>query len=227
MAPNNTTSSENDPWPSSQSDVSAEITRFRDFCLEHMPALRSLSDRISRCFWFDLLTLNVQYDVAASDILGPVMHLERGEPSTGLKPATRFIRHPLRGLWHKHWFSNRFMPANLRAAMQRGDARDWIWEVAKEGDILTEQVINRIAHRFTIKAFEDRHAAKQMTGEWIVFLPRDGLNYYLCLGTHATGDAKLHDKIVTLCALDYPDIATWLSDAAADVQKATDQVISQ
>lgn len=192
-----------------------KVERFRDHWLEAMPSIRSFSGRISRCFWFDLLVLDQRYKVGVRSVLQPLLDLESGELTNGTKPETLFTRLPLRGLWHKHWFSARFLPANLLAVAQRKGSMDWIWDVAKEGDIMTEELISQIAHRMTVQAYENRHAAKQITGEWIIYLPRAGLNYYLCLGTHLTGDERLDEKIRTLCVLDFPDIALWIDEAVA------------
>lgn len=163
----------------------------------------------------DLLALNTRYNITLHDLLPSLLHLEYGAPPHGIKPAAPFVRSPLRGLWHKHWFSARFVPNNLLAAAHRKDSLDWIWEIANEGDVLTEEIINELTHRMTTVAFYERHSAKQITGEWIIFLPRGGLNYYLCLGTHAMGDERLFDKINTICALDFPDVAKWIEAAAA------------
>lgn len=194
-----------------------EIDRFRDSCLASFPAIVPFNNRIGRCFWFDLLVLTERYSIDLHCVLQPMLDLERGEPTSGIKPATPFTRHPLRGLWHKHWFSPRFMPANILAVTQRKDSMDWIWDVAKEGDIMTEQLVKQIAHRMTVGAFESRHAAKQITGEWIIFLPRAGFNYYLCLGTHKTGDKRLDEKIRLLCLMDFPKIVQWIDEAASDI----------
>lgn len=101
------------------------------------------------------------------------------------------------------------MAANLLAAMERGNPEQWIFELVKEGALLNEEVIGQISDRFVFGAYEDRWAAKQITGERIVFLKRDGLNYYLCHGTHHSGDERLYDKIRTMCVLDFPDIDQW------------------
>ena len=82
---------------------------------------------------------------------------------------------------------------------------------------MTEQLVNQIAHRMTVGAYESRHAAKQITGEWIIFLPRAGFNYYLCLGTHKTGDKRLDEKIRLLCLMDFPEIVQWIDEAASDI----------
>lgn len=191
-----------------------EIDRFRDSCLTAMPAVSRFSSRIGRCFWFDLLVLTRRYDVSVHSVLHPLLDLECGEPSNGIKCATPFTRLPLKGLWHKHWFSARFMPANILAVTQRKGSMDWIWDIAEEGELLTEQLIGQIAHRMTVDAYESRYEAKLITGEWIIYLPRAGLNHFLCLGTHETGDKRLDEKIRKLCVLDFPDIAQWIDEAA-------------
>jgi len=182
-----------------------------------MPSIHPFSSRIGRCLWFDLLVLTLRYKIDLLSVLQPLLDLEYGETPNGTKRATPFTRLPLKGLWHKHWFSARFMPANILAATQRKGSMDWIWDIAKEGDPLTEQLIGQIAHHMTIGAYESRYAAKQITGEWIIYLPRAGLNYYLCLGTHETGDKRLDEKIRELCVLDFPDIAQWIAEAAAQL----------
>lgn len=192
-----------------------EVERFRDYWMEAMPSIRLFSDRISRCFWFDLLVLDQRYKVGVHPVLQPLLDLEAGEPPNGTKPATPFTRRPLKGLWHKHWFCTRFLAANLLTVAQRKESMDWIWGVAKEGDIVTDDMIRQIAHRITVQAYEDRHAAKKITGEWIIYLPRSGLNHYLCLGTHLTSDERLEKKIRTLCVVDFPDIGRWVDEAAA------------
>ncbi len=194
-----------------------EVERYRDQCLEEMPAISSFADRISQCFWVDLLALDRRYHIGIHSVLQPLLGLEAGEGPLGLKPATPFTRLPLKGLWHKHWSCARFIPANILAVTQRKGSMDWIWDHAKEGDILTEKLINLIAHKMTVGAYISRHAAKQITGEWIIFLPRSGLNHYLCLGTHLTGDMSLNDKIRSLCALDFPDIGLWIDEVAASL----------
>jgi len=191
----------------------SQIESFREEWLERMPTIRAFSERISRCFWFDLLLLNARYGIWPGEVLRPVLDVENGEPSTGIKIATQFIREPLRGLWHKHWFSARFLPSNLLASANRRDSMDFIWDIAKEGDILTEDIIKQIAHRLTITAFQERSASKKVTGEWIIFLKRGGVNYYLCLGTHQTGDQRILDKITSICSLDFQDLQSWLIEA--------------
>lgn len=194
-----------------------EVVRFHNHCLEMMPSIKAFSNRISLCFWFDLLVLDQRYHVGVHSVLQPLLDIEGSETPTGTKPATPFTRLPLKGLWHKHWFTARFLPANLLAVAACKGSMDWIWEVANEGDVLTPALMNQIAHRMTVQAYKNRHAAKKITGEWIIYLPRSGLNYYLCLGTHLTGDAQLSDKIRTLCVLDFPDTNRWIDEAAAEI----------
>lgn len=192
------------------------MERFRDLCLAWTPAAQAVAERTSLCHWFDLLVLNKRYGIAPPEVLQPILEVEAGDRGGGIKPATRFRRSPLKGLWHKHWFSARFLAANMLAALERGKPVEWLSEIVAEGEILTGEALARIVERLTTTAFEDRYAAQQVTGEWIIFLKRDGVNHYLCLGTHLTGDDRLYEKIVSVCRRDYPDIRSWIEAAAAD-----------
>lgn len=195
----------------------AAVEAFRDRCLAGRPRFKSFADRTSLCLWLDLLVTSERYGVAPEEMLQPILDLEGGEVGGGLKPATRFHRPPLRGLWHKHWFSARFLAANLLASMKRGHPATWLSEIVPEGELLTREMVGRIAERFTTTAFEERSASKQITGEWIIFVKRNGLSHYLCLATHGTGDQRIHDKIINVCSRDYPEIATWLVDASVQM----------
>lgn len=198
-------------WRVAASDVAA----FRERCLTFSPRARTFAARTSLCLWFDLLVLGERYGVIPDEVLQSILDVESGDSEPGVKPATRFLRPPLKGLWHKHWFSARFLAANMLAAMGRGEPSAWLQEIVAEGEILTEEVLGRIVERLTTTAFEDRHAAKQVTGEWIVFIERGGVKHYLCLATHLTGDQRVYDKIANVCARDYPDIVQWIAEAAA------------
>lgn len=189
-----------------------EIENIRDEWLIRLPEIKKFSDRISNCFWLDILILKNRYDIWPGDVLQPLLDIENGEPVTGIKQATRFTREPLRGLWHKHWYSPRFLAANLLAAMSRKDSMDFIWDIAKEGDPLTDDIIKQISHHFTVKSFEERSASKKMTGEWIIFIKYKEINYYLCLATHETGDQRIFKKITSMCSVDFPELPIWLAD---------------
>lgn len=193
----------------------ADLLAFRERCIDCTPRILPFVDRIASLLWLEIWALERRYGVAPYEVLQSIIEVENGEPGAGLKRATAFHGTPLRGLWHKHWFSPRFMGGNLLAAMRRKGASNWIFEVAKEGDILDEATIDRIAHRFTITAFEERWAAKEMTGEWIVYIKRPDGNRYLSVATHTMDDQFIYDTIVNVCRREFPDIVEWIAEAAA------------
>lgn len=193
----------------------ADLLAYKDRCSECVPRVEPFIDRISSLVWLGIWALEQRHGVAPYQVLQSVLDVESGEPGAGLKPATRFRRPPLRGLWHKHWFSARFIAGNLLAAIQRENAEDWISGALKD-DESQDVAIGRIAHHFTVTSFEDRWASKQATGEWIVYIQRPDGNRYLSVATHTTGDQAIYDSIVNVCGREYPDIADWIAEAAAD-----------
>jgi hypothetical protein len=72
-----------------------------------------LAARMSELIWFDIYVLDTAFGVSSHDILSAIRDLEEGEPSTGVKPATQFKNLPLKGLWHKHYFSAHFVAMNI------------------------------------------------------------------------------------------------------------------
>ena len=98
---------------------------------------------------------------------------------------TPFEDEPLRGLWHKHYTDARFMPKiiqnglggpklpNLRKILEEELKADWD----------RDEKIMRIRDRF-LAPYLKKSKTGQLTGEWIVYLPYRGKNYYLCVGTH-------------------------------------------
>jgi hypothetical protein len=60
---------------------------------------------MSELIWLDMYTLDAGFGVSPHDILSAIKDLENGEPETGIKP--------LKGLWHKHYFSAHFVAKNI------------------------------------------------------------------------------------------------------------------
>jgi hypothetical protein len=64
-----------------------------------------------------------------------------------------------------------------------------------------------------LSGFERRAENGKLTGEWIVYLNREGKNYYLCCTTHNAGDQVIYDRPMEHCPRDFPELATWLKEA--------------
>lgn len=142
-----------------------------------------LGKRMSELIWFDMYVLDAQFGVSPHDILGAIRGLEAGETQKrGIKLATQFKNLPLKGLWHKHFFSAHFVVGNIIRGLGKTGLEKLVNEVmdAKKSPVITPEMINELARRTANEPLEMRDAAKKLTGEWIVFLKHGGKNYYLC-----------------------------------------------
>lgn len=172
-----------------------------------------LAKRMSELIWFDMYVLDAEFGVSPHDILSAIRELEAGETQKrGIKPATQFKKLPLKGLWHKHFFSAHFLVANIIRGLGRNGLEKLVNEVMdpKKSPVITQEMINELAHRVTREPVEMRDAAKKLTGEWIVFLKHGGRNYYLCINTHNAGDQFVYGRIMAHCVRDFPDLPAWL-----------------
>ena len=77
-----------------------------------------------------------------------------------------------------------------------------------DSPVVTEKMINELAHRASVESFEQRASDGKLTGEWIVFAKHEGKNYYLCLATHRTSDQSIHNKIKAVCWREFPFLAS-------------------
>jgi hypothetical protein len=175
-------------------------------------ATPELAGRMSELIWFDIYVLNAAFGVSPHDILGAIGDLERGEPPTGVKPATQFKKMPLKGLWHKHYFAAQFLVQNIILGLGQNGIQKLVTEVMDpaKSAVVTPEIIKELAQRATREPVEKRDALKKLTGEWIVFLQREGKNYYLCCNSHKAGDQFIYDRIMEHCVRDFPDLPDWL-----------------
>ena len=189
-----------------------ELFHFRDMYVSN----DDLKLRMSRLFLFDLYIMDFEFGISPQEILDSVIELENGEQPEGVKPATPFRNPPLKGLWHKHFFAARFLVDNLILSLGRNRLSE-IFESAMhpdKGDIVTKEMINEIAKRITHETLEKRNADNKLTGEWIIFLPHGGNNYYLSIAAHHFGDQNIFDRIIKETTRDFPQIAQWVNQAA-------------
>jgi hypothetical protein len=188
--------------------TSERLAEWRSFYVSNS----DLASRISELMWFDMYVLDAEFGVGPNDILSSVTDLEAGEKSRGVKPATPFGKLPLKGLWHKHFFSAHFLVNNIVLGHGKDGLEKLINEVfdAAKSPIVTHEMIKEVAHRATHDPLEKRDAAGKLTGEWIIFIKHDGKNYYLCVNTHAAGDQFIYDRIAQHCVRDFPELPKWL-----------------
>ncbi len=139
-------------------------------------------------------------------VMDEINFLEGKGKKTATKPATRFTKPPLEGLWHKHFFVSHFLVRNLcnYLGVEQGHQKNLkriIHEVLGRSDseYFTEEMSAEIAHRVSIEAFQERAGEDRLTGEWIIFGKQDGKNYYLSVATHDEGDDVIFSRIQQYC----------------------------
>jgi hypothetical protein len=186
-----------------------DLATFRDMFVD----APELAARMSELIWLDIYVLSGVFGVSPQDIIAAITDLEQGEPATGVKPATQFNKMPLKGLWHKHFFSAHFVVKNIVLALGKTGVAKLVEEVLDpaKSSVVTEEMINELAHRVTHEPLEARDANKKLTGEWIVYLRHEGKNYYLCCNTHDAGDQFIYDRIMKHCVRDFPNLPVWLN----------------
>lgn len=185
--------------------TSAELERYAEACFLNLHA----EGRYSQVFVLDMLMYERMHGIDPFEVTEEIRRLERSERSTRTKPATRFLRKPLEGLWHKHFFSARFMARNIVNHLGGGRLERLVDEIfdPDKSAVVTERMIDELAYRTSIESFEQRAHEGKLTGEWIVFAKHEGKNYYLCLATHRTSDQSIHDKIKAVCWHEFPFLA--------------------
>jgi len=164
-----------------------------------------------------MLALEVRYELGSA-IAQAVIDLETCNNSAGTKPASPFNRPPLIGLWHAHFTDARFLAENYRLALPEKQRYQLFVEALKQTEGLplddrAEEIVNRVWE----EPLDNRFAQGKATGEWIVYLPRKGKNYYLATAKHQRGveaQGKLLAEIIETCAGDFPELANWIQEAA-------------
>jgi hypothetical protein len=162
-----------------------------------------------RYSWLFVMQLYLYWEMHGIDpaaIIDEIEGLESGLSGVGTKPATAFTCAPLKGLWHKHFFSARFLAHNLLIEHSGGRLRTLVEDVmdSAKSPVVTVGMISELSHRLVKDAFESRWSQHKITGEWIIFAKYDGEHYYLSLSTHNVGDQAIYDQLDSVCFLQFP-----------------------
>ena len=162
--------------------------------------------RCSRLLIAELLFWNEIYGHEPLQVTRQIEALESPETFSGTKGATQFLRKPLKGLWHKHFFDAHFLAHNLAGEWGKDQLHKLIEEVCdpKKSEISTQEMFNEIAHRLVHGALEAREQEERITGEWIIFDTDNGSNKYLCLARHNDGDEAIFAKLKSLVFTEFP-----------------------
>jgi len=162
-----------------------------------------------RWAWLFVLTLKLHEDTQGTDpfaIVEEIKSLEGKGQAPGTKPPTVFKREPLKGLWHKHFFSAQFLPKNLLLQLAGGRLRAKVEDIGdpKKYPVVTKDMIDELAQEIVEGTYESRANEGKLTGEWILFSKHAGQNYYLCIANHGSGDQEIFDMISTIGYRQFP-----------------------
>jgi hypothetical protein len=176
---------------------------------------KEIKSRISELFWLDLYIYELEYGVNPNEILRAIEYLECGKPALRTKPASPFLHKPLKGLWHKHFFTARCVPHNISNAFKNGGLMKLLQEVfdPNKSPVVTEEMTGELARRFVDEPIESRARDNRLTGEWIIFAKHNQKNYYLCVSTHNAGDQNIYDRINRYCLSEFPFLSALLTSA--------------
>ncbi|MBY5609927.1 hypothetical protein [Rhizobium leguminosarum] len=170
-----------------------------------------LATRMSEMIWFDMLVHETKFGITPFEVLAAIREVEAGETQLRTKKASEFTRPPLKGLWHKHYFSARFLAHNILLGWGATGLKQIIEQEMNpaKSPTVNHEMIEAMATRAVAEPIERRFNAGKITGEWVVFAKNNGENYYLCMGTHEMGDQMIYDNIMTGCRHDFPDLQSW------------------
>lgn len=160
--------------------------------------------RCSERFLLDLYVYANSAGLNPSMIFEELRALECTVSESRTKQETKFSRLPLKGLWHKHFFSSHFIAKNMQIANGRGNIESVIKKAFEKYEGLDRTVENCKALAKDISLgnhdlFENRSDRNQLTGEWIVFAKINSENYYMCIEFHETDDHIIYDKVIKAC----------------------------
>jgi len=188
-------------------DVTSELLSFAEAIgLESVVASR-----------YSFLLLLQLFGTTQSGVLNPakvvsqIRVLEGIEAVRGLKKATQFKHPPLQGLWHQHYLEDGLpsMARNIKKGIGKFGL-PWLQqkiadaEASGEEKYVTTDDLAQIAHDAVASNWERLLNSEALTGEWLIFAKHEGLNYYLSIGKHNSGDDLLRSQIDSVCLLEFP-----------------------
>lgn len=149
-------------------------------------------------------------------VMEELRHLEGQSPRSMTKAPTPFVRKPLAGLWHKHYWQGGLhsFAINMQKALHKYGIpalESRIRPPGEEPEIMTEELLREVIDDAVLGNYQRRAADSQMTGEWLIYAQHVGKNYYLCLGQHDSGDDVLRKKIDDICCREFPFLTSILA----------------
>jgi hypothetical protein len=200
-------------------DMTEELTNFANFI-----GLESVaSGRYSFLLLLALFALYKSSRLNPMNVVREIQALEGFGKSSVLKPPSLFKRQPLKGLWHKHYRENGLaaMAINLNKALKNEKKygihlfKQRIQEAQQAGEerYITEEDWRLLAIDAVNGNWKRLINNQALTGEWIIYAQHEGVNYYLCLGKHDSGDDRLREQIDAVCCQEFPFLTNLLANA--------------
>ena len=186
-----------------------------DFSLDE-----DLYNRISILFWLKLYIFVRTRTMDVFPIIDEVKSLENishfsmsgQEYNSVTKDSGQFKHPPLRGLWHKHFFTAQFLAQNILKAHAKkgaGKRRMEKFFTEHEGAEIDQTILGLLADEMTTGAFKDTLDQKKLTGEWVVFSHNSGKNYYLTCSFHNRDHWLDYEEIKQFCVPEFPHLRVW------------------
>jgi hypothetical protein len=178
----------------------------------HVDGWLSVKLKTGKCSWLlrnELAERMRHRTISASAVYDEIGQMEGSDPPrrTGTKPADR-LKYELNGLMHKHY------KVSSKLSFMINISNHWAQRSSKtqqrkiETNFQRDGHAGKAAHRIVLDGYQARHAANEMTGEWIVYAEIAGVNYYLTLGTHEDR-ASVKDRVRS-CFSEFPELGALL-----------------
>lgn len=137
--------------------------------------------------------------VNVASVIDEIRHLEWREVDPVAFPSktkreTKFSNPELAPYWHKHFFTERFLLANLKVENCKKDNAAARLLKASAGQEIDEEFIKFLVHTSVQTSFAERSNSIRLTGEWIIFSREANRNTYLTLGVHRFPDASQEES---------------------------------
>lgn len=170
-----------------------------------------IKDRYSISFLLDSFFAFESGSLNIDAVMHEIRFLEGTEETSKTKEATQFIRPPLKGLWHKHYFDGSIsaLAQNVKNALGNYGMpyfESMINEAKASGEerFVTPEDVPQIVNDIVTSNLQRRRADQKITGEWLIYAVHENINYFLCLAKHGEGDDQIRTRIDSTCIHEFP-----------------------
>lgn len=179
-----------------------------------------LGDRYSLVFLLDLFFAFENRSINIDALMHEVKFLEGHFNDSKTKPASQFLRPPLQGLWHKHYYDTSIsgMAQNVKNALNSYSIpyfEQKIEEAKESGEerYMTVEHIPHLVHDIVTGNLQRRSKEQKVTGEWLVYAIHEKANYFLCTARHREDDQNIRKRLDSSCITEFPFLERILPSA--------------